>query len=252
VLASLWVPCAMIVAAKILDAMVQLRPDLVAQLSHFADDITSGKMTARDFCTAVRTQIGGTLLLDAMLMVQGKQPLLEASLARSTFEHSSSCSDSECAVPGCLAMREMLKVQSRPLSPDLQCNPCKKLHDPTGGGATVANAREIKPMIARKAAHAGDTVHERSPLEPPPVTTCTLLPSETVAVTRTVKRVVAQLVASSPEAAAPQAPAAAGLLLLARSALGELSNSPRHSRSSSPQCVRKRPRVVRHSSRSAI
>lgn len=245
----------MIVAAKVLDAMLQLRPDLVARLSHFTEEILSGEMTARDFCTAVRTQIGGTLLLDAMLMVQGQQPIIETSVARSTFEHCCSCSDSACVVPGCLAMREMLKVQSCPpkLSSDLQCNTCVKLLQPKAtSGQTAANAREINPTMARKAAaHPGEMVVERPPPKPQPVAACTVLPSGTVAMPRPVKRVVAHLVASSPEQAAPQVPAAAGLLLLARSALGELSNSPHHSRSSSPQCVRKRPRVVRHNSRSA-
>ena len=57
--------------ASLVDAMLRLRPDAAPILRRIADDVCSGELEGpRAFSDAIQDSLGGTILLDALLLLK--------------------------------------------------------------------------------------------------------------------------------------------------------------------------------------
>lgn len=224
----------------LIDAMHALRPDAAPALSRLADDIISGKIDGpHSFSAAVKAELGGTILLDAIMMLNEVPATASASHVRSyenaslrhrLVEHSLQCALSEdvCKIPGCACMRGMIETVRRHAA---VCEAPSTCITCAHWGDTLASlqARAL-PLRRAKSPVMATKVPARGPI--------------------LATKVVRKAPGAKPSAATCGDAAAHGcendrtactdssksmLMLLARSALGELSapsspvNSPRNS-----------------------
>ena len=112
------IPTPGISAAALIDMMARLRPQHAAMLSQLGSAIASGSMDLHSFCTYVRASIGGTVLFDALLALQGVADATSGmpSSAQALCEHCLDCAHAngsahgcapQCNVRGCAAVAHM-------------------------------------------------------------------------------------------------------------------------------------------------
>ena len=100
---------ASISAASLVDAMLRLRPDAAPTLAGLTERICNGTLDDPvAFSEAVRYELGGTILLDALLLLHGAPMTKNASegdaeLRACLFRHCVTCTGA-CSIPGCLQM----------------------------------------------------------------------------------------------------------------------------------------------------
>lgn len=192
-------------------AMVKLQPDDAASI---VDCAKSSAGDPKKFCRAVQAEIGGTLLFDAMMALRGgssesRQHKPEGAVA--LFEHACECRAPSCGRTDCLELRGMLS-------------------------ALKAHAQQCKEegcMTCRQWQRTRDAMR-RARARPTSAAKTTPVKSRAAA---------AQLPASHDEASSP---AGAALMMLARSALGDLPPSrtplsPANSPPASPMRKRTKP-----------
>jgi hypothetical protein len=223
-------------AAALIDAMVRLRPDAAPTLGRLADDVFTGRLSGpHAFSEAIQRSLGGTILLDALLLLHGA-PMTSASsdgdgkLRARLLQHSLQCrACGQCPIPGCNEMRALVHTLAMHAKTCSQtgCSTCARWQ-----GIQFA-ARGVTPP-ATLTAHA-------------------VAKPATAHVVATAQPVVALRVATElgeqkrPRSEAPrkERPARSALEVLARSALGELSvpssprDSPRNSPANSPMRVKR-------------
>lgn len=212
-------------AASLVDAMLRLRPDAAPTLRRLVDNVCSGRlMGPHAFSDAVQEELGGTILLDALLLLKGAPMTTVASdgdmtLRGKLFRHCIQCSG-PCSIPGCIEMRSLIQTataHTQVCTQRASCRTCIRWGTVLG----IANQSTGSAQSSRKAVVACRIAGE-TPAEDPDQ-------GETSSNDR--KR-----------AAASALPA--HLMMLARSALGELSaptspgGSPRNSPAPSPDPLR--------------
>ena len=213
-------------AASLVDAMLRLRPDAAPTLRRLVDNVCSGRlMGPHAFSDAVQEELGGTILLDALLLLKGAPMTTVASdgdvtLRGKLFRHCIQCSG-PCSIPGCIEMRSLIQTataHTQVCGQRASCRTCIRWGHVLG----VANQSCSSAQSSRKAVVAmridGDTPAEASEAD--------------------------QGATSSNERKRAASALPAHLMMLARSALGELSaptspgGSPRNSPAPSPDLLR--------------
>jgi len=190
--------------AAVVEAMIRLSPShtetILALMNESGGDLTT-------FCRSVRSRIGGSLLFDTVLLLQGGKATGGGSGPKQLFVHAVSCRTPSCPHPGCTQLRSMftqLRQHSQHCSKP-QCQMCTQ-HQKVRDATMRARAAFARPSPA--------------------------------------SAVVARPMA--PQRRRDPSPCA-GLMMLARSALGDLPvHSPRNSPANSPRNspCQKRPKFV--------
>jgi len=202
-------------------------------LSRLTEGLASGAVSMHSFCATVRAELGPEALANALLVLHGGDLVTPGSLP-SLLAHAQSCQGT-CSQPGCAQMRGMLAVVRTHCvecaAPE-ECATCQRwahlrhasFGDP-GASALATPTTAAAPVPATGlASPPTPTTEEAGPLLA--VKVARERPSET--------------------AKKESIPA---LMLLARSALGDITTtssahaSPRNSPSSSPRRMRKRPKM---------
>lgn len=206
--------------AALLDAMLRRHPTMGRALAKHAEALASGSMDMQAFCAVVRAEFGNSILLEAILLLRGAPPTALDDV-RALLKHCRSCDvGPKCNTDGCLALRGVLATvrehaaECTVVGECSACNAWAKLDaSRSAAPAAAATRRAVNPLLAT----AVD-----------------------------VSRREAAAVPGSPR----QAAAVPALMMLARSALGELSthtsrdNSPTASPADSPRRHRKKLKVV--------
>jgi len=220
--------------ADLLKALLHLAPTHEGTIREIAE---ATKLQMSDFCKGIRKQIGGTLLFDAVLMLNGSaRSPSEASVVAALFKHSIQCRSTDCTQPDCLQLRTMLssmKVHAQSCSTD-GCKTCLQWQVASSRmkrARSSSTAEDIGANLISATATVAQKLPQDRALEP----------------TSGGRRALPQLVLSSTAGPEVRAPPSAALLLLARSALADLPVSmtrvsPMNSPSSSPNPTRKRPK----------
>lgn len=199
--------------AALINAMARLKPEASEHIALLADEVYHGRISGpHAFADRVREIFGGTILLDALLLVKGAPMVSSASdgdfgLRGELFRHCVKCNGG-CRLPGCAEMRsfcQALHAHAQSCEQPESCRTCVRWTH------ILCAARQSVP-----GALAGS------------------------APTRTNKVLVTAIPAPPPTrkpADAPKPAMPAHLMMLARSALGELSSpsSPRGSPRNSPR-----------------
>lgn len=113
----------------------------------------------RPFCRAIREEIGGTLLLDAVLLFRGGN-LARRDDVPSLLAHCLRCRSSACTQSDCLALRSMLAVMKMHASQckvprDQGCETCNQWHSVrTKMVEARRNLRKAAPQSIGQAAGA--------------------------------------------------------------------------------------------------
>jgi hypothetical protein len=221
----------------VIDAMCRLRPDAAPILSHLAEEVCSGRLCGpHAFGQAISRSLGGTILLDALLLLRGA-PMTTASsdgdakLRARLLEHSIQCrAGDQCCIPGCTEMRSLVHML------DVHRRGCQE----KTGCVTCARWTHIQNKVRQTSARPVCMPVAKPVAVPVALPVATLVAKPIVA-----KRVVPdeEPRVHKPKQSEPP-PRRSALEMLARSALGELSvpssprNSPRNSPVNSPNRVR--------------
>lgn len=156
--------------------MFNVAPHAHDFLSDCASSVTRGQMGMADFCSAVRRNLGGPVLLHAMLAISGDPPrssrgLLSARALNALIDHSRRCECSNCAVNGCRGMRLMQSaIQSHAVAcrwgPE-NCGTCRRwrrLAHRTQGASACAPALQRTPVASSVATRKRDGANQQDKL----------------------------------------------------------------------------------------
>ena len=192
-------------AAALVDTMIRISPASAPILGGLAEGLASGAVQMPEFCSVVRKELGDTILLEALLMMQGvRVPLSCAADAKMLVDRAArGCTDSGCAQIS--FMLSTIRAHCLACAAPEQCRTCQRWShlcaDAPVAAADIPPARSALPAAAGDAAFAAlDAVGH-------------------------------SLRVKQPHKDANASPA---LLMLARSALGDITTSPGASRCNSP------------------
>lgn len=222
---------AQISAPALIDAMARVRPDAGVILAKFSEKICSGEITSpHAFVDLVSAELGGTVLLDALLLLKGApmttpksagEVPLRAKLLRHAMACPANTSTTSCPIPGCSAMAQMvhtLRAHASNCREATTCRTCIRWHNllctSREHGIQLLPARSTKPIVCQAVR---------------PMVAMSVAPNQPSADDVSSN--------SSTDMAAEKRSNAGLLMMLARSALGEVSapNSPRNSPTPSPE-----------------
>lgn len=89
-------------AVDFLRVLIHLRPSMESKILALARET---RLELTPFCAAVRREIGGTLLFDAMMLLQGSAMTTEMSAAAALVRHGVECRAPQCGLKGCRELR---------------------------------------------------------------------------------------------------------------------------------------------------
>ena len=195
-------------AASLVDMIIRLHPSHAPKLKIHVESLASGSMGVQAFCAAVRKDLGndGTpVLLQALIALRSgkKSEILKMRGMRGLAEHAQTC-DGACRDPGCGQINGMLqtiRAHCLECAAPLECATCIRW-----GHLAATPARAV------------------------PVTT----PPTAAVPTACAAPLLAASVGCANSMSSAHKEAIPALMMLARSALGDITDSPVGSRCNSP------------------
>ncbi len=140
------------------DTLVRLAPEHADTILAIARQTG---LELRQFCAAVRREIGGTLLFDAVLAMRGSQlPARSHADVVALVEHCVRCRSPGCTRADCLALRSMLSVMKMhaaacAVPAELACQTCDQWH--TMRSKMLAARRGMKTARCERVSGEGST-----------------------------------------------------------------------------------------------
>lgn len=209
-------------AAALVDAIIRLAPASAPVLGRLAEGLASGAVQMQAFCKAVREELGDTILVEALLMMQGARvPFGSAADIKELVDHVRVCGGG-CSKPGCAQVSIMLatiRSHCMQCAAPQQCGTCQRWAHICYDTPRMAVVR-----VAAAAPAASDAAFANLDAVGHPL--------------RAGRSAVAKPSASH----ASHKEALPALLMLARSALGDITTSPGSSRCNSPTAAPSSPK----------
>ena len=195
---------ATISAASLVDMILRLHPEHAPNLGKLADSLSSGSMGMQAFCAAVRKDLGKDVLLEALVALRSdkKRPAPQVDV-RMLVQHAQNCNGA-CLDPGCgqiNAMLQTIRTHCLGCAAPKECATCIRWGHLAAAPAPVVPARP-GPLLVVSVGGAKST--------------------------------------SSAMSSRAHKEAMPALMMLARSALGDITDSPVGSRCNSPTASPKR------------
>lgn len=213
-------------AASLVDVMLRLNPANAPVLARLAEGLASGMMGMHTFCSIVRKELGPTALIEALIMLHGGTNINhQGTNVRTLLVHAQSCQGG-CPYTGCSELRKMLETirgHCIECSAPEDCVTCLRW-------SHLRNAPAVcRPVQPAELAAPGPLL-AKTAVPPPPKLQRT----------------------------ASQKEAVPALMMLARSALGDITASgspkasPCNSPSSSPRRIRKKAKTCHSENQHAV